>query len=65
MKKENTLIKVLEEVTFTLNEIRKEKLKKLEESKLSTKQEKIILEIERDLEISVTKLGLLLHLTEL
>lgn len=67
MKKgsESSVQKVLEEVTFSLNEIKQEKLKNLEKTKLTPQQEKILVDIEKELDICTTKLGLLLHPTEL
>ena len=61
-EKENPIIKVLEEVTFTLNEVRNSKLKNL---KLNQEQAKVIEDVEKDLEEVITKIGLLLHPTEL
>ena len=65
MKEDKSVQKVLEEVSFILNEIRNEKVKKLEKTGLNTNQEKILIEIEKDINTCVTKLGLLLHSTEL
>ncbi len=67
MKKrdESSVQGVLEEVTFILNEIKQNKIKKLEETKLTPRQEKILEDIEKDINICVTKLGLLLHTKEL
>lgn len=62
---ERSIAKVLEEITFILNEIRTTKLKDLEATKLTPKQEKIIESIEKDLNACTTKLGLILHTTEL
>jgi len=56
---------VLEEVTFILNELRNKKLKLLEQSKLTPKQEEVLEDIEKDINVCVTKLGLVLHATEL
>ena len=64
-KNEESIESVLEEVTFILNEIRNEKLKVLGKKKLTPSQEEIVEDIERDLEVCVTKLGLLLHPSEL
>jgi len=67
MKKENerNIAAVLEDVTFVLNEIRGTKLKELEKTKLTPKQEKMLDNIEKDLGVCVTKIGLILHPTEL
>ncbi len=62
---ESSVQRVLEEAVFILNEIRINKIKKLEETKLTPKQEKILEEIENDINACVTKLGLLLHAKEL
>ena len=56
---------VLEDVTYILNELRNNKLKLLERKKLSSDEERLVEEIEKDLNVCVTKLGLLLHPTEL
>ncbi|HZX12067.1 MAG TPA: hypothetical protein VFE88_01265 [Candidatus Nanoarchaeia archaeon] len=64
MEKES-LQTVLEEVVFILNELRNEKLKALEKTKLSDGQEEILERIDRDLKACLTKLGLVLHPTEL
>ncbi len=63
--KESSVQAALEEAVFILNEIRINKVKKLEETKLTPKQEKILEEIENDINACVTKLGLLLHAKEL
>lgn len=67
MKKENesSVQGVLEEAAFILNKIRANKIKKLEKTKLTPEQEKILEDIERDINVCVTKLGLLLHAKEL
>ena len=67
MKKdsEKELAAVLEEVAFILNEIKQTKLKELEKTKLTARQEKIIEDIEKDLDVCATKLGLVLHTAEL
>jgi len=65
MKSEKSIQKVLEETVFILNEIRNGKIKGMEKLKLTPAQEKILVSIEKDLNICVTKLGLLLHSTEL
>lgn len=67
MKKdnENKIVSVLEDVTFILNEIKQTKLKSLESTKLTSKQEKILEDIAKDLNVCSTKLGLLLHPKEL
>ncbi len=65
MANEESVESVLEDVTLILNELRTEKLKSLEKTKLSPAQEKIVEDIEKDLEACVTKLGLILHTTEL
>lgn len=62
---ESKVAAVLEEVTFILNEIKQEKLKDLEKTKLNSKQENILENIEKDLDTCSTKLGLLLHPKEL
>lgn len=64
-RKEESVETVIEDVTFILNELRLKKLKLLEETKLNVNQEKILEDIEKDLETAVTKLGLLLHPSEL
>ena len=64
-KNERSAAVVLEDVTFILNEIRNTKFKDLEKSKLNSKQEKILEDIENDIKVCVTKLGKLLHTTEL
>ena len=65
MKGEESLQGVLEEVTFILNELRNKKLKLLERGKLTPQQEEVVEEIEKDINVCVTKLGLVLHATEL
>ncbi len=67
MKKENesSVQGVLEETAFILNKIRINKIKNLEKTKLTPEQEKILEDIEKDINICVTKLGLLLHTKEL
>ena len=62
---EKSVVTVLEDVTFILNEVRNTKFKDLENTRLSPKQEKILDNIEKDLEVCVTKLGKLLHSSEL
>lgn len=62
---EKSVVTVLEDVTFILNEIREEKLNNLEKTKLTLQQQKIVENIEKDLKVCVTKLGLVLHTTEL
>ncbi len=62
---EGSIATVLEEVTFILNEIREEKLNDLEKTKLNSQQQKIVDDIEKDLKACTTKLGLILHTTEL
>ena len=64
-KENNSVQKAAEEITFILNEIRNDKIKKLEGLKLTPAQEKVLTSIEKDINICVTKLGLLLHQTEL
>lgn len=64
-KKENSIATVLEDVTFMLNEIKQIKLKELEKTKLTSKQEKILENVEKDLDVCVTKIGLILHAKEL
>lgn len=64
-KKENSIETVLEDVTFMLNEIKQIKLKELEKTKLTSKQEKILENVEKDLDACVTKIGLMLHTKEL
>ncbi len=64
-KKENSIATVLEDVTFMLNEIKQIKLKELEKTKLTSKQEKILENVEKDLDACVTKIGLMLHTKEL
>lgn len=64
-KKESSIQSVLEDVSFILNEIKQTRLKNLEKSKLTPKQEKIIEDMEKDLNLCSTKLGLLLHPKEL
>lgn len=64
-KKENNIATVLEDVTFMLNEIKQIKLKELEKTKLTPKQEKILEDVEKDLDICATKIGLILHTKEL
>jgi len=62
---ESSVQGVLENITFIMNEIRINKIKKLEETKLTPKQEKILEEIEKDMNSCITKLGLILHTKEL
>lgn len=64
-KKDNSIAIVLEDVTFMLNEIKQIKLKELEKTKLTSKQEKILEDVEKDLDTCVTKIGLMLHAKEL
>ena len=63
--KEESLQTVLEDVTQILNSIREDNLRNLEKIGLSSKQEKIIESIENDITVCVTKIGLVLHATEL
>lgn len=63
--KEESVQAVLEEITFILNELRNKKLNLLEKTKLNMQQEEMVQEVRRDLEVCVTKLGLILHTTEL
>jgi len=65
MNNERSVVAVLEDVTFILNEIRNNKFRKLEGTKLSSKQEEILENIEKDIEVCVTKLGKLIHMSEL
>ena len=62
---ESSVQGVLENITFIMNEIRINKIKKLEETKLTPKQEKILEEIEKDMNSCITKLGLILPTKEL
>jgi len=64
-QKEESLQTVLEDVTQILNSIREDNLRNLEKIGLSSKQEKIIESIENDITVCVTKIGLVLHATEL
>lgn len=64
-QKEESLQGVLEDVTQILNEMREESLRNLEKTGLNPKQEKIIESIEKDINVCVTKIGLVLHATEL
>jgi hypothetical protein len=64
-KKEESLQTVFEDVTYLLNNIRNEKFKVLEKTKLTPAQQKVLDNIEKDLEACVTKIGLVLHSTEL
>ena len=65
MKSNESIQSVLEEVTFILNEIKQKKFRELRKLKLNVEQEKLIRNVENDLDVCVTKLGLLLHPTEL
>ena len=64
-QKEESVQGVIEDVTYILNEIRNKKFQNLRKLKLNSTQEKAVEYIEKDLEVCVTKLGLLLHPTEL
>ena len=64
-KSEEDLQGILEDAVFILNEVRSEKLKGLEKTKLSVKQVEMLQGIEKDLQVVVTKLGIVLHPTEL
>ena len=64
-KEEKSVEVVLEDVTFILNKIRNVKFKDLEKTKLNSKQERILEDLERDIDVCVTKLGKVLHTTEL
>ena len=62
---EKALAVVLEDVTFILNEIKQRKFRDLEGTKLTPKQEKILEDIGKDIDVCVTKLGKVLHSVEL
>ncbi|MBS3174743.1 hypothetical protein J4440_02585 [Candidatus Woesearchaeota archaeon] len=62
---ESSIQAVLEDVTFILNEIKHKKFDSLRKTKITVQQEKIIEGVERDLDVCVTKIGLLLHAKEL
>ena len=64
-KNEESIQTVLEDVTFIINEIKQKKFKELRKLKLNSQQEKLIENVEKDLDVCVTKLGLILHSTEL
>lgn len=64
-KEEKSVAVVLEDVTFILNEIRNRKFKDLEKTKLNSNQEKILIDIEKDLNVCTTKIGKILHTVEL
>ncbi len=64
-KNEDSIQGVLEEVTYILNEIKHKRFTELRKLKLNTKQESLIEDVEKDLDVCVTKLGLVLHPTEL
>jgi len=52
-------------ISFILNEIKHKKFDSLRKTKITVQQEKIIEGVERDLDVCVTKIGLLLHAKEL
>ncbi|HLC78144.1 MAG TPA: hypothetical protein VJH92_03395 [Candidatus Nanoarchaeia archaeon] len=62
---EKSVVAVLEETTFILNELKHEKFSELRKTKLTPAQEKILTQAEKDIDVCVTKIGLLLHPTEL
>ena len=62
---EEDMQSVLEDVVFILNDVRRLKLKELEKMKLSPQQFEKLKEIDKDVRVCVTKLGLVLHPTEL
>ena len=65
MKNENNVTEVLEEVVHILNELKHKKFNELRKTKLISNQEKILQQTEKDIDVCVTKLGLILHTTEL
>ena len=50
----------LEEVVFTLNEIRHKRFQELRKAKTKLEQEKVIEKMEKDIDVCVTKIGLYL-----
>ncbi len=64
-KNESSIQAVLEDVTFILNEIKQKKFRDMKKLKLNVSQEKVIEDVEKDLDVCVTKLGLILHSKEL
>lgn len=62
---EKSVVAALEDVAFILNEIKHKKFQELRKTKLNPAQEKILTQIEKDIDVCVTKIGLLLHPTEL
>ena len=62
---EKSVVTVLEDVTFILNEIKATKIKELEKTKLTPNQQKVVDNIKKDIDVCVTKLGLILHTSEL
>ena len=50
----------LEEVVFTLNEIRHKSFNELRKAKTKLEQEKVIEKMEKDIDVCVTKIGLYL-----
>ena len=62
---EKSVAIILEDVTFILNELKHRKFRDLETTKLNPKQEKMVEDIEKDLDVCVTKIGKILHTTEL
>ncbi len=65
MKGDESVESVLENVVFILNEIRNRKFKNLRRLKLTPEQERALENIDKDIEVCLTKLGLLLHPGEL
>ena len=63
--KEETIVSVMEYTPFILNEIKATKIKELEKTKLTPNQQKVVDNIKKDIDVCVTKLGLILHTSEL
>ena len=63
--KEETIVSVMEDTTFILNEIKATKSKELEKTKLTPNQQKVVDNIKKDIDVCVTKLGLILHTSAL
>ena len=64
-QKDESLQTIIEDVTNILNEIRNTKFKRLEITNLNSQQQRVVDDVEKDLVVCITKLGLVLHSTEL
>ena len=58
---ESSIAAELEDVIFTLNEIRHKRFQEIRKAKTKVEEEKIIEKIEKDIDVCVTKLGLIIN----